>query len=281
MAQGLLLDPSKRISKSIKSVLKSANIVISEIDSESGLLEWLASRKTDIIYVHIDDQASNNLKHWGEMFAKLEQEGTTIPAVLLVETKKSEGGQVRWNNWYKAIGKTSPIELIPFHFHKQKLDKSTGEELRYRSRRLLDIYDAVFVQDAARIQVVPEQKAVVTKFSKHLLPELHNATSGRLDAERVCQFFGMTLTDLATILDKNIQTVHKTPDAASLQDTLSKFERMAVALKELTGSAENLRNWLNASNPDLEGKSPVSLIKNGRVEMILHLLEDALVGQAS
>ena len=111
------------------------------------------------------------------------------------------------------------------------------------------------------------------------MPEIHDPDSGRLDAKRIGSLFGITLADVARLLRRDLSTVHKTPDAPSLQPGLALFERVGAPLLYLAGSPQNLRIWLNAPNPDLEDEAPLALLKNGEGVTVVELLEDALVGQ--
>ena len=109
------------------------------------------------------------------------------------------------------------------------------------------------------------------------MPDLHNPVSGRLDAARIAEWFGMPLKSLAGSLGRGYATVHKTPDAAALQDRLAIFLRIASALSRLAGSREGAKAWLNAPNPDLEdNRTPLSAIESGEQAIIAELLEDAL-----
>lgn len=114
---------------------------------------------------------------------------------------------------------------------------------------------------------------------RHLVPAIHDPDSGRLDAKKISALFGMTLADIARLLGRDLSAVHKTPAAPSLQPRLALFERVGAPLLYLAGSPENLRVWLNAPNPDLEGEAPLALLKNGEGEVVAELLEDTLVGQ--
>ena len=113
---------------------------------------------------------------------------------------------------------------------------------------------------------------------KHLVPELHNPDSGRLDAKQIAQFFGLPLTTIAQAIDKSGSALHKTPDSAAIQSELAVFQRIATALLHMLGSAQNSRIWLNAPNPELSGQTPVELITVGKGVIVAELLEDVLLG---
>ncbi|MEO7715869.1 MAG: hypothetical protein ABIY70_06695 [Capsulimonas sp.] len=113
-----------------------------------------------------------------------------------------------------------------------------------------------------------------------LMPDLHNPESGRLDAARTAEWFGMPLKTLAGLLGRGYATVHKTPDSTTLQESLKVFLRVASALSKLAGSHERAKAWLNTPSQDLDDhQTPLSAIALGDQEIIAELLEDALVGQ--
>jgi len=101
--------------------------------------------------------------------------------------------------------------------------------------------------------------------------------SGRLSASRVAEAYGLSLSELSKLLGRSKQTVSKTPDAASLQEPLRPFER-AARLRALLDSNE-FRHWLNASNDELEGNTPIEIIRSGRPEVVATLAEDMLTGR--
>lgn len=111
-----------------------------------------------------------------------------------------------------------------------------------------------------------------------LQPDLHDSKSGRIDAGKVAAFYGLSLSKLAKILRRSPQSVHKTPDAAGLQNKLGIFLRIATALVELFGSADKARFWLNTPHPELDNTRPMELIERRKGEIVADLLEDALLG---
>src|SRR5438477_630298 len=49
------------------------------------------------------------------------------------------------------------------------------------------------------------------------LPELHDPDSGRLDAQRIANYLGVPLSQLAAALGKKYTTVYKTPASVGVQ----------------------------------------------------------------
>lgn len=107
------------------------------------------------------------------------------------------------------------------------------------------------------------------------------AESGRIDAKRVAEMFDMSIPALAKIIDVGEPALYKTPDARSVQTKLIDFERIAWGLLKLTGSIRGMRIWLNAQNVELDNELPIDYIKDGHVEDIAAMVEDALLGHPS
>ncbi len=115
--------------------------------------------------------------------------------------------------------------------------------------------------------------------TEHVAFDLHHPESGRLDARRIGELFGMPLRRVAALLGRNAQTVAKTPDAPTIQPGLALFERIATALLSLVGSEAALRIWLNAENPQLDRQTPMEWILQGEGLVVAELLESQLGGQ--
>lgn len=101
-------------------------------------------------------------------------------------------------------------------------------------------------------------------------------SSGRLSANRVAGAFGVSVAELAALLGRNRQAVSKTPDADSLQPLLRPFER--IARLRVTLSNDAFRKWLHIANDQLGKRTPLELIREGKVKVIAELVEDMLTG---
>lgn len=124
---------------------------------------------------------------------------------------------------------------------------------------------------------VPEAAPATSPALAHAAPELR-AASGRLDAKRIAEHFGLRLKALATMVGRAYPAVQKTPDAPALQAKLEPFARIALAADRLLDGAVGLRAWLNAPHPDLDGASPLEVLESGKPEVLVDMLEDALAG---
>ncbi len=142
-------------------------------------------------------------------------------------------------------------------------------EFEYRLQRLLELPAA-----PASVLTAPAPSL------GGLLPELHDPRSGRLDARRLADRFGLPLTTLARTLGREYTTIHRTPASRAIQDGLRIYLRIASALHRLVGSDVAARVWLNAPNPDLGSEMPRTLMERslGDAEVVAELLEDSLLG---
>ena len=112
------------------------------------------------------------------------------------------------------------------------------------------------------------------------VPSLHDATSGRLDAECIAAFFSLSSVELAQILEVP-PFILQQPDAPELQPGLLGLERIAAALLFMAGNEENGRLWLSLPEIQISNQTPLALIKQGRGQVVAEILEDMTWGQPS
>jgi hypothetical protein len=105
------------------------------------------------------------------------------------------------------------------------------------------------------------------------------AKSGKLSADRVASVFGLSVAELAALVGRTRQTASKTPDADSLQPLLQPFERVARVRAVL--SPNDFRKWLYLANDELDGRTPLEVIRQGKVGLVADLVEDMLTGSPS
>lgn len=115
---------------------------------------------------------------------------------------------------------------------------------------------------------------------QYLVGELRS-DSGRLDAKLIAEMFELSIPQLAGIIEVGEPALYETPDSITVQAKLVDFERIAWGLLKLTGSVNGLRIWLNAPNPELDQDLPIDYIKEGAVEDVAAMVEDALLGHPS
>ncbi|MBI3493100.1 MAG: response regulator [Acidobacteria bacterium] len=113
------------------------------------------------------------------------------------------------------------------------------------------------------------------------LRELHDPSTGRIDARKLAVFLAIPLAQLAAALDALPATVHKSPAAPALQKRLQPIKRAIDAVSRATRSQVDARAWLNNPHPDLDGRTPLDVILDGHSEAVATLLENAAAGLPS
>src|SRR5687767_10603166 len=82
------------------------------------------------------------------------------------------------------------------------------------------------LQRSSRLQVV--------------LPELHNKSNGRIDAQRLADYMGIPLKRLAEGLDLNYKAVHRNPSAEAFQPALKPVKRSLEILQDFFHKPETV-----------------------------------------
>jgi len=117
--------------------------------------------------------------------------------------------------------------------------------------------------------------------SSHVLAELHDPETGRLDAGRIASFLGTPLSNLAKLSQVSVAGLHKSPRSVSVQPHLIPIARSLAILTQLLSTKESVLAWMNSPHPDLGGETPLTLILQGKAQVVADLLEAALAGQPS
>jgi DNA-binding response OmpR family regulator len=117
--------------------------------------------------------------------------------------------------------------------------------------------------------------------SSHVLAELHDPETGRLDAGRIASFLGTPLSSFAKFSDVSVAGLHKSPRSVSVQPHLIPIARSLAILTQLLSSKESVLAWMNSPHPDLGGQTPLQLVLEGKAQVVTDLLEAALAGQPS
>lgn len=113
----------------------------------------------------------------------------------------------------------------------------------------------------------------------HVVRDLHDPETGRLDAKRIAEYLALPLSTLANGLGRSVAAVHKSPASLPLQEKLAPIAWTIGALSLVLRSRDNLLTWLNSPHPDLDGHTPMSLIVSGRAVEISEMVKAALAGQ--
>jgi hypothetical protein len=133
---------------------------------------------------------------------------------------------------------------------------------------------------ASRLNTAERERARIT-LARHVLPDLHDPDTGRLDAKRIAAYLHVSLSSLAAITGGSIAAIHKAPAANSLQQTLAPVAQTISVLTEVLRSKEHVLAWLNSPHPDLGNRIPLQLVLEGHAGVVADLVASALAGQPS
>ena len=100
---------------------------------------------------------------------------------------------------------------------------------------------------SGQIAAVQEELETITRGPLGLqviLPELHDADSGRVDAQKMADYMSVPLKQLAQGLKLNYKAVHRHPSAPSFQPALRPVKR---SLEILRNSSKNRQPFEHAS----------------------------------
>ncbi len=111
-----------------------------------------------------------------------------------------------------------------------------------------------------------------------VLPELHDDTSGRIDAQKLAGYMGVPLKRLADGLRLNYKAIHRNPSAEAFQPALKPVKRSVDILQDFFHKPETVRVWLNTSHPDLDGHTALETILANNTSAVLRILENAAAG---
>jgi DNA-binding transcriptional ArsR family regulator len=117
--------------------------------------------------------------------------------------------------------------------------------------------------------------------AQHVVLDLHDPETGRLDAKRISAYLHIPLSSLAAVTGGSIAAIHKSPAANSLQPALSPIAQTISVLAEFLQSKEHVLAWLYSPHPDLGNQHPMRLILEGHASAVADMLRAALAGQPS
>jgi len=103
------------------------------------------------------------------------------------------------------------------------------------------------------------------------------AASGRLDAKKIADELGISLSRLARIAPISRQALNETPDSVRAQGALDPLARTLHVLGTVL-PGEHVRAWLYAPHARLGGQTPIDAILEGRAEQVARMVEMARDG---
>lgn len=128
------------------------------------------------------------------------------------------------------------------------------------------------------------QVRVAGKTSRHpieeqVVEEFHDPETGRLDAARVAEAYGVSLSTLASALGVTQSALSKRTTALAAQPGLRHLEFAWAVLLDAVESPERVRAWLNAQRSDLDGKPPITLLLKGSAEAFANYIRSIVAGE--
>src|ERR1039458_7850153 len=102
-----------------------------------------------------------------------------------------------------------------------------------------------------------------------ILPGLHDAVTGRIDARKVADLMGVPLKRFAEGIRLNYKAAHRNPAAGAIQEALQPVKRSLEILHEFFGKPQVIRAWLNTPHPDLDGSTALETILDNNAKAVL------------
>jgi hypothetical protein len=115
--------------------------------------------------------------------------------------------------------------------------------------------------------------------SSFVVEGAHDPNSGRLDAKRIAELFGVPLTTVAHAVGVTPSALSRRRTARSAQDGLRELTFVWRTLMNACGTEAKAKAWLNAARPDLGGKPPLVLLTSGRARDLGNYIRRALAGE--
>jgi len=122
-----------------------------------------------------------------------------------------------------------------------------------------------------------ERIARATDWIRVDAPALRDPKSGRLDAARIGAMLGVPVSRLAAVAGVTQQALSARPASPKAQEGLRSIARVLAALEELLPEAHR-QMWLNTPLQRLGGETPLTMILDGRADVLARTLERALEG---
>jgi hypothetical protein len=117
---------------------------------------------------------------------------------------------------------------------------------------------------------------------RHTVKEAHDPKTGFVDAVRFANVMGITLPEMAKIVNRTPRGLQKNPASVKLQEKLTRLMPIYIGLLDrFDRSDEYVRIWLRAPHPDLGNRTPLSCLEQGHVEVVESLVRAMESGQPS
>ena len=243
MSTVMLAENEPATRKRLTKALAAENLDVKSVTDGRVVLEKVRTDRPDIVLLDLAMPQVDGAK----MMRALRESGSDVPVVVMTARHDVDGA-------IEAI-KQGAADYIVKPFNE--------DDLLARVHRAL-----AGARQATAMLDVP-------------LRGLHNRSTGRIDARKLAAFLAIPLAQLAAALDALPATVHKSPAAPALQKRLQPIKRAIDSLSRATRSPADARTWLNNPYPDLDGRTPLDVMLDGRAAAVATLLENAAAGLPS
>ena len=114
----------------------------------------------------------------------------------------------------------------------------------------------------------------------HTLLSVHDPVTGRYDAKRLADALAITQKEMAGIVGYTSRGLSKNPTSPKLQDDLERLVRLVTKLRELLdGDMGLVRIWLKAPHPAFAGAKPLTVLEEGKLDLVEGLVHAIETGQ--
>ena len=246
METAMLVEPRKERKRFLSELLQKEGLRVESFDTAEEAVGQAAKAAPDLLVLDIKMPTTSGLE-------ALEQLKRLDLPVIVITANESV---TREHDLY-SLG-----DVLQAPITDRALKAGIQGILKRRSRRM-----------SAKVSSHP--------IASHVLSELHDPVTGRLDAGRIAEFLGTPLSSFAKLSQISVAGLHKSPASVSAQSHLIPIARSLTILSQLLGSKENVRTWMNSPHPDLGSETPIRVILEGKAQVVTDLLEAALAGQPS
>ena len=102
-------------------------------------------------------------------------------------------------------------------------------------------------------------------------------SGGNLSARKIADLYDIKMAELARLLGRTPQALSKTPNADAIQNDLAYFERIARLRLRLKDD-DSFRKWLRMKNDELDGHTPLEVLKMKKWQELADFVDDMLTG---
>ena len=117
----------------------------------------------------------------------------------------------------------------------------------------------------------------LTNLLDNVITQVHDPVTGRIDAILFGEFLDIKVKDMAKIVGGSPAGLRKNPTSEKFRPALNKLYVLIDNVRALCdGSMKDALSWLNAPNPYLGNKTPLSCIeenKSKEVEDLVNAME--------